>query len=130
MLTDAVSLSSLTPGATYPVWVRAKGASGLYSSPALVASPALTMLAAGATFTSEVLKDWTDGRVLASAALDYFRLYNPTTGALVVSKTGLSTNASGIVSFSDAGLLAGTQYKADWKITTTGETRMPTKAAV
>jgi uncharacterized protein YaiE (UPF0345 family) len=62
-------------------------------------------------------------------ALDWVRLYNVTTGALVVTKTGLSTNSAGVFTVTDAALTVGQTYKADWQLTTTGETRMPSKAA-
>lgn len=79
------------------------------------------------TFASEVLKDYA-GNVLVNAPLNFVRLYNDTTGALVLNKTGVSTNASGIVTFSDAALVAGTTYRVDWE-TTAGSRRMPRKAA-
>lgn len=79
------------------------------------------------TFTSEVLKDYA-GNALVSVSMNFVRLYNQTTGALVLSKTGVSTNASGVVSFTDAALTAGTGYRIDWE-TSTGSRRMPIKAA-
>lgn len=79
------------------------------------------------TFTSEVLKDYA-GNVLANTALNFMRLYNDTTGALVLNKTGVSTNGSGIVTFSDAALVSGTTYRVDWE-TAAGSRRMPRKAA-
>lgn len=82
---------------------------------------------ANGTFTSEVLKDYA-GNALVSVSMNFVRLYNQTTGALVLSKTGVSTNASGVVSFTDAALTAGTGYRIDWE-TSTGSRRMPIKAA-
>lgn len=79
------------------------------------------------TFTSEVLKDYA-GNVLANTALNFVRFYNDTTGALVLDKTGVSTNGSGIVTFSDAALVSGTTYRVDWE-TAAGSRRMPRKAA-
>lgn len=79
------------------------------------------------TFTSDVLKDYA-GNVLANTALNFVRFYNDTTGALVLNKTGVSTNGSGIVTFSDAALVAGTTYRVDWE-TAAGSRRMPRKAA-
>ena len=79
------------------------------------------------TFTSEVLKDYA-GNVLANVSLNFVRFYSDTTGALVLSKTGISTNGSGIVSFSDPALVAGTTYRVDWE-TSAGSRRMPRKAA-
>ena len=82
---------------------------------------------ANGTFTSEVLKDYA-GNVLANTTLNFVRFYNDTTGALVLNKTGVSTNGSGIVTFSDAALVAGTTYRVDWE-TAAGSRRMPRKAA-
>lgn len=79
------------------------------------------------TFTSEVLKDYA-GNVLANTALNFVRFYNDTTGALVLNRTGVSTNGSGIVTFSDAALVSGTTYRVDWE-TAAGSRRMPRKAA-
>lgn len=79
------------------------------------------------TFTSEVLKDYA-GNVLANVSLNFVRFYNDTTGALVLSKTGVSTNGSGIVTFSDPALVAGITYRVDWE-TAAGSRRMPRKAA-
>lgn len=82
---------------------------------------------ANGTFTSEVLKDYA-GNVLASVSLNFMRFYNDTTGELVLNKTGVSTNASGIVTFSDGALVSGTTYRVDWE-TSAGSRRMPRKAA-
>lgn len=82
---------------------------------------------ANGTFTSEALKDYA-GNVLANTALNFVRFYNDTTGALVLNKTGVTTNGSGIVTFSDASLVAGITYRVDWE-TAAGSRRMPRKAA-
>jgi hypothetical protein len=127
-----VTISAGTPTATFTYTPSTAGArtisatdAGGYTAPATIS---YTASATAGTFTSEPLKNNT-GTVLASKALTYFRLYDPTTGNLVVSKAGLSTNGSGIVSFSDGALVAGTTYKADWLVAGTGERRMPSKAA-
>lgn len=91
------------------------------------AAPAGTLGAVPGTFTSEALKDWT-GTVQSGTSLTYYRLYDPTTGALVVSKTGLSTDGGGVVTFSDAALSVGVTYSSDW-LTASGARRMPLKAA-
>jgi len=79
------------------------------------------------TITSEVLKT-NNGTVEASVALNFVAAYDDTTGALVVRKTGLSTDASGIFRLQDVALTAGTTYRLDWE-TATGHRRMPRKAA-
>lgn len=85
-----------------------------------------------AAITSEPLYDNTNGTtgLLANTALDYVAIYDNVTGALVLRVTGLSTNASGIFTVSNAALTPGVTYKLDWQVTTTGVARMPVKAAV
>lgn len=84
--------------------------------------------AAGVTITSEPLYDNTE-TLLASQALDYVAIYDNSTGELVLRVTGLSTNASGIFSVTDAALTSGVTYKLDWKVTIQSQARMPSKAA-
>ena len=79
------------------------------------------------TFTSEVLRDNT-GAIVASKTLNHVALYNDTTGVLVVRKTGLSTDGSGVFSFTDAALSAGVTYRVDWE-DVDGRRRMPGKVA-
>lgn len=79
------------------------------------------------TFTSEVLRDNT-GAIVASKTLNHVALYNDTTGVLVVRKTGLSTDGSGVFSFTDAALSAGVTYRVDWE-DVDGRRRMPRKVA-
>jgi hypothetical protein len=79
-------------------------------------------------FTSEPLKR-NNGALAASSPLSYVAFSNPSTGAFVVSKTGLSTNGSGIFSTSDALLVAGTIYRADW-LEASGQRGYGLKAAV
>lgn len=79
------------------------------------------------TFTSEVLKR-NNGTVAASVSLTYVRFYNISTGALVLTKTGLSTNGSGVFTTTDAALVSGTTYAIDWE-EAGGQRRMPRKAA-
>ena len=93
-------------------------------------SVTLTYNASGtATITSEPLRDNTN-TLLANQALDYVAIYDNTTGALVLRATGISTNASGIFTVSDAALTSGITYKLDWKVTIQSAARMPAKAAV
>ena len=79
------------------------------------------------TITSEILKT-NNGTVEASVALNFVAAYDDATGALVVRKTGLSTDASGIFRLQDVALTPGTTYRLDWE-TATGHRRMPRKAA-
>lgn len=84
-------------------------------------------LSAIPTITSEILKT-NNGTVEASVALNFVAAYDDSTGALVVRKTGLSTDASGIFRLQDVALTPGTTYRLDWE-TATGHRRMPRKAA-
>lgn len=79
----------------------------------------LTVEAAPAVLTSSALKS-NAGVLHLSAPFEAFVL-NVTTGALVVRKTGLTSNAStGVVTFGDAALTAATQYRVVWRRTDTG----------
>lgn len=73
----------------------------------VVPFPATVVLPA--SITTEVLKNNT-GTVLASTGSIVANVYDLTTGALVVHKTGLTSDASGVVTFSDAALVASTEY--------------------
>lgn len=112
-----------TPGSAGAKTISIADTGGLTDAAAVTYTASL----AAGTFTSAVLKNNT-GTVLASKALTYFRLYDPATGNLVVSKAGLSTNGSGVVSFSDGAVAAGTTYKCDW-LTSEGHYRMPSAEA-
>lgn len=67
------------------------------------------------TVTSSVLKN-NDGWVFANVSGIRCFARNPTTGADVLLKTGLSSNGSGVVSFADAALAQNTDYELRWKI--------------
>ena len=127
-----VSISSGSPTGTFIYTPGSAGAKTISTTNngSLTNPTALTYTASSSTvtFTSEILRD-EFGLVLASLAMSYYRLYNVSTGALVVSKTGLSTDSLGKVSFSDAALTAATSYKSDW-LSAAGHYRMPAKAAV
>lgn len=127
----SVSISSGSPTGTFTYTAASAGVKSIsvtngggLSNPSAVSYTASAP--SGATFTSEPLKR-NNGTLAASSALDYVRWYNPTTGALVLSKTGLSTNSSGIFSTTDAALSGSTSYALDWK-EATGQRRMPIKA--
>ncbi|MEJ1938145.1 hypothetical protein WDZ92_48750, partial [Nostoc sp. NIES-2111] len=79
----------------------------------------LTVAAAPGVLTSSALKS-NAGVLHVSAPFEAFVL-NATSGALVLRKTGLTSNAStGVVTFSDAALTAATQYRVVWRRTDTG----------
>ena len=62
------------------------------------------------TLTTPALKNNT-GTVLANETGITAYIYTPDTGALVVKKTGQTTNASGVMSVTDAAIAASTQYR-------------------
>lgn len=66
-----------------------------------------------ATITSQPLQRNTTV-IAASSALTWVRVYETTNGDRVLTKTGLSTNGSGVFSFSDAGLTVGVNYELRW----------------
>ncbi len=65
--------------------------------------------AGAGTIVTPVLKNNT-GTVLANETGVIVNVYNATTGALIVHKTGLTSNASGVVTVVDAAIIAGTTY--------------------
>lgn len=77
-------------------------------------------------FLTPVLKN-NAGTVLASETGVICNVYNATTGALVVHKTGLTSDAAGIVSVTDAAMAAGTTYS--YEIVLTGARRLPVATA-
>lgn len=79
--------------------------------------------------TTPVLKNNT-GTILASVSGIVANIYHPTTGVLVVHKTGLSSNGSGIVTISDVLLDAGTTYAYELDLSATSQgRRLPTGVA-
>lgn len=79
------------------------------------------------TITTPALKNNT-GTVLASLSGWTVNVYNASTGALVVQKTGLSTNAFGVLTITDALIVAGTSYTYEPVHVTYGR-RLPLAAA-
>lgn len=121
-----VTLTGLTGSTVYYIHYVHTDAAG--NDSARVSSASITTPSAGgATFTSEPLKR-NNGTLIASKALNYVAFYNDATGALVLRKTGVSTDSSGIFSVTDPALVAATFYKVDWE-TVDGERRMPRKLA-
>ena len=125
----SVSISTGSPTGTFTYTPGTSGTKSIsVTNNGGLTNPAASSYAVtGAVFTSEPLKDNT-GALQASKALTHVALYNDTTGVLVVRKTGLYTNGSGVFSFPDAALAASTQYRIDWE-TSEGKRRMPRKAA-
>lgn len=112
----AYNFSALSPGTNYQVRLRARDTSANLSA---ALSLSVTTLAAGATVSSSPLKDNT-GALHLSAPFEAF-VHNVTTGALVLKKTGLTSDAgTGVVAFADAALVASSSYRVIWRRTDTG----------
>ena len=83
--------------------INATTASGIFSGSA-------TGDTSSGSITTPALKNNT-GTVLANETGVTVYVYTPDTGALVVKKTGQTTNASGVLTVSDALIVAGTLYR-------------------
>lgn len=119
------TFTSLTPSTSYTFRVRAKDAAANVSTPPIQVTQSTSGLLA---LTSSALKNNT-GTLLTSAAAEAY-VSNPTTGALVVKKTGLTSHATtGVITFSDAALTAATSYRVVWRLTATGAEGLETLTA-
>lgn len=79
--------------------------------------------------TTPVLKN-NSGTILSSVSGIVANVYNPTTGVLVVRKTGLTSNGSGIVTISDAQLAPGVTYVYELDLSASSQgRRLPTGVA-
>lgn len=77
----------------------------------------LTVTAGAATFTSGVLAR-NNGSLVSGVTLAWLTFLNDATGAVVLTKTGVAVNGSGVFSIADPALVAGTTYSVMWKETT------------
>jgi hypothetical protein len=124
--TLGVVVTGRSAGTTDQVRVRARDAAGNASTPPLAASVTLLSTGAGA-FATPPLKNNT-GTVLSGVTGITVNVYNAATGALVVRKSGLTSNGAGVVSVSDALLVPGTAYA--YEVVTTGlGRRLPVASA-
>lgn len=118
----SVNISAGTPTATFTYTPGSVGAKTISISDtgSLTDATPLTYTATltSGTLTSSPLKNNT-GTALATVAFEAY-VSNPSTGALVVKKTGLTSNGSGVVSFSDGAVVAATSYRVVWRRTDTG----------
>jgi len=112
------TLTGLAAATSYDLRVRAKDAANLVSSP--LSATQSTSGGSGIGFdlnsASYAFKRENDGSLIASTAVTFWA-HNASTGALVATVTGLSTNASGIVTtkVTDAALSAATQYRVNYE---------------
>jgi hypothetical protein len=111
---QSVTFTGLTGGTTYYAHYVHRDAAGNDSS--VANSSSFTTTAAG-TLTSAAIKR-NNGTLAASKTLTWLTLLNDTTGAFVATKTGVTTNSSGVFTTSDSGMVAGTVYRAVWSEST------------
>lgn len=116
------SFNLLNPNTAYAVRVRAFDSAGNRSTPALAATITTASLAVG-SFTSRPLSNDTNGLIFANVAGWTVFIHNVSTGALVTTKTGLSTNASGVLTYSDTSCVSGTMYRHIY-VSSTGDEGM------
>lgn len=98
-----------TPSTTDLCATRCYDAAGNRSTPALTASVTLDSLPMGTITTPQMANNTPS--VLASETGIIFNVYNPTTGALVVQKTGQTSDTSGVVTVADVSITAGSTYR-------------------
>lgn len=129
-LPTSVSISNASPTARFKYTAATGGVKtisvtngGGLPNPSNISYTAATM----AVFVSEPLK-FNNTTLQPDTLLNYVALYNDTTNALVVKKTGLYTDINGVFTLTDPSLVTGTTYRVDWE-TAAGQRRMPRKAA-
>ena len=111
----SAAITGRTAGTTETVYVRAYDAAGLRSTPAISGAVTLLSVVAGISVT-EPLKNNT-GTVLASQSGVRVAALQAADLVSVYEVTGLTTNASGILStISDAAITAGQQYHVAIKL--------------
>lgn len=79
-----------------------------------VATLTVTGATGGASITSEPLKRNNTASV-GVVSFVYVGIRESSTGASVAVKSGISTNASGVFSVTDPGMISGITYRLDWK---------------
>lgn len=110
-LNESVSLTGLTAAMTYYLHYLHTGANG---DSAVASSASFTTDAGGSsgTFTSGTLVRNNDAA--SGASLSWVTFLNKTTGAHVLTKTGVTLTA-GVFTVTDAALAVGTEYHATWR---------------
>lgn len=124
------TLDLIAPTASASGTGGANGSASGSPSVASITAPAATATgttAGSGTITTPALKNNT-GTILASISGWTVNVYNASTGALVVQKTGLATSAVGVLTVTDAAIATGTTYAYEPVHATYGR-RLPTGAA-
>lgn len=122
---QTVASGAVTAGTRYLHYMHEDAAT---NQSTVSSSASFTVTAGSATLTSSAIKNNTGTLQLSAAAEAY--VSNPTTGALVLKKTGLTSHATtGVITFSDAALAAATSYRVVWVLTATGAEGLETLTA-
>lgn len=113
------TFSGLSASTSYPLWWRAKDAAGNVSTALTATQSTAAASGVGSINLNNAIYTFktNNGTPLASLPVTFY-VSDVSTGALVGSAiTGLSTNASAIVTtaISNASMLAGTTYTLRWK---------------
>jgi hypothetical protein len=106
-----VNLTGLTASTAYTVNVRARDPSGNVSTPVITGGFTTSSSTPG-TFVSAGLTR-NNGVSVGAVSLTWLTFLDPSTGAFVVTKTGVGTNSAGVFSTTDAALTTGS-YHAVW----------------
>lgn len=121
-----VGAASLSPGgATGNGSATTSGAA--LTGTASIAPGAASGTSPGGTLTTKPFQNNTT-TVLANQTGVTLNIWNANTGALVLQKTGLSTDANGVITVQDPAIVTGTTYAYE-PVFSTGARRLPTKAA-
>ncbi len=123
--------ATLTGTATIAAGAASGGSAGSAPGATLTGTATITGGVAtggsGGTLTTLPMKNNT-GTLLAGETGIVLNIYNQSTGVLVVQKTGVTTNASGIATVTDGLIVGGTTYAYE-PVLTGGRRRLPLKAA-
>jgi hypothetical protein len=106
--TQTVSITGLTASTAYYTHYLHSDAAGNDSAVSTTAQ--FTTAAPPVALTTEPLKNNT-GTLLANETGATLHIYEVATGDKVATKTGQTTNASGIMTAIDGGLVSGTEYR-------------------
>lgn len=117
---NAVSTVTLSAALTTAIVLNSSAAASTTATASLTTTPLVG-------FSTPPLKNNT-GTLLANETGVIVNVYNSSTGALVAHKTGLTSDASGIVLVKDLGMVLGTTYAYEVVLTSNGR-RLPTAQA-
>lgn len=115
--TSPISITGLTASTTYSLQIRATNTdgAGAWSTAQNFTTNAVPV----GTIESSPMRD-NGGQVLANENNVTVEVYNPVSGVLVARTTTASSNAQGVISFSDAAIENSTSYRINYLTTSAG----------